>query len=612
MIAAIAIGGTIIAGFVAMLIPPKYTARAQLIVLPNQSVLTAGGVAAASGVDEAAIDTHITMLTERNHLRRVLASLTANASLGVDRRQIQSRSPATWSTTEYYLGAGVISELKHRLTVLWTWVSTLKSEPDPAEEIDQFERSIRVNQERRSHIITVRFTSKSPEKASASANRIVQLYVEHQNAENSAAPGAELERLVANIKKAKQEAAITENLIQNRLANIGGDEAARRQSDVPLDQLQRRAAVNAQKLIALLRRQTEVRNQHERTGANLRILSIASPPSNPSSKSPILFILPAMVLLLGGASLLAIILEGFDRSFRSERDVSSRLDVPCIGLIPKLTRFRLAKPHEYLLNRPFSPYAEAIRSIIASLRLTIPDRAPKVVLLSSSVPGEGKTTLAISLAVYAAHLQRRVLLIDLNFRRPAILRELQQAPHSDLVDLAFEDLAYDDVVRHDAKLGIDYLTVSSSPVDPMSLFANGDLPRILRRLGEQYDLIVMDGQSALCAAESPLLASLADRILFLVKWGSTRDDVAENALNELRNFGDPSENIADRIATIITQVNLKRHARYRFGDAAELFVRNRRLFHPVSSARVQDFVRRPEVEDSEDNVANLTVPARST
>src|SRR6185437_6990861 len=128
-------------------------------------------------------------------------------------------------------------------------------------------------------------------------------------------------------------------------------------------------------------------------------------------------------------------------------------------------------------------------------------------------------------------------------------------------------------------LGIDLLPLRSPPDDPLTPFANGQLPRLIRSLREQYDLVVIDGPPLLAVTEAQLLTAMVDRILFAVRWGKTRQDVALNALNLLRDprlLGDKL--VSEMIAAVVTQVDLRRHARYRFGDAGESLMRFKQYY----------------------------------
>ena len=95
---------------------------------------------------------------------------------------------------------------------------------------------------------------------------------------------------------------------------------------------------------------------------------------------------------------------------------------------------------------------------------------------------------------------------------------------------------------------------------------------LIRQLRERYDCVIIDGPSVLGAVEGRLLPSIADRLLLVVKWGSTRREVVQNALGLLRNSGGLNEDRSDLAMAIVTQVDLKRHARYRYGDVGEFLV----------------------------------------
>jgi Mrp family chromosome partitioning ATPase len=201
-----------------------------------------------------------------------------------------------------------------------------------------------------------------------------------------------------------------------------------------------------------------------------------------------------------------------------------------------------------------------------------------MVLICSSVPREGKTTLAASFAVYTALLGRRVVLVDLDFRRPAIMSEIGGKADTGVLDLLDLDSLSPLTIQSVPGLGLDWLPVRRLPDDPLAPFATGQLQCLLQRLRKSYDCIVIDSPPLLAVSEGRLLASLVDKVLFVVKWASTRRDVAQNALELLRNARPLCENGQDVVWTVLTQIDLKKHARYRYGDAGETFVRYPQYF----------------------------------
>jgi succinoglycan biosynthesis transport protein ExoP len=707
LILAMAALGATLASIGGLLIPPKYTAKAQIEVESPLPLFVAGQVAAPQA-DESTIQTGEAGLSSSDHLRRVLDSLLQDPDFTATADNMHARSRPG------------VDDLWRRLSALLSPSVPGPAEPTIAGEatlsLHDLERHLTVQQERGSRVISVRFTAASPEAAALVANRTAELYVKGREEEKRARAehgltlvGEQISNLKDELQRAdealgkyrtahglsgterietvdQQLADVNRQLdaaesdLAGRLARLahvrelrrraGGTEALvealgtptlielRRQelallqseaqlavttgeghpkmqelrgqleeirakiarevggaadnlesqvqilgaqmrplreriaavqaagADVHLRELEREAADRRQVYLGLLQRQTELRGQQGGLAPEVRVLSLAAPPDQPSSPSPILFVFPALIAFAIAGGMLAVAMDRLDQGLRSERDVSDALGLPCIGIVPQLGRMGRTRPHRRLFTEPFAAYTEAIRSLVAALQLADRRSAPKAILIGSSVPREGKTTLAVSVAVYAALLGRRVLLIDLDFRNPAVLRELGGEARGGVLDLLLEDRLSEDVVQRVPGLQLDYLPACRRPVDPLPLFADERMPRLLRQLRESYDCVVIDSPPLLSVTEARLLAAMVDKVVFVVKWGSTRRDDAQNALNLLRNSGLPGNDRVALAGVVVTQADPKKHARYRYyGDIGDSVV-------PHHTARVGTVVRR--------------------
>jgi Mrp family chromosome partitioning ATPase len=440
--------------------------------------------------------------------------------------------------------------------------------------VDELERHLGVTQVGRSRVIAVRYTSTDPDTAKTIANRIAGLYVEDQREQLRASTRSELAQLERRLGELKIAVAQSGAAVQNFMQQRG--DAAKQASDAreagqTLQELEREAVAKGQLYHTLLRRQQQIRDQQETASPDAYVMSLAATPDRPSSPNPFLFIFPSLIVFLIGGSLLAVILEKLDRGLRSEREVSEALGIPCIGLVPLVANIgTMQRPHQHLLANPSAAYAEAFRSITATMQLASRTHPTKVILITSSLPAEGKTTLAVSLSASIALLQQRVLLIDLGLKHPSVQRELNGETEHGIIGVLLKNLVPAQVIQRVPELGLDYLPASRCFFDPLILFAGDGMRRLLHELRGSYDCIIIDGSPVLGSTETRLIAAMADEILFVVKWGSTRRDIAKNALKLLRTIG-PATPQLQSVSAVVAQVDLEEHARYGYGDAGEYF-----------------------------------------
>ena len=368
----------------------------------------------------------------------------------------------------------------------------------------------------------------------------------------------EIDRGFNNLANNEQAAIAQVRSIRARL-----DTLQRSSSDNSVRRLDRQASLDHQLYLTLLQRQEELQQQREGLSPNVEILSLATPPDRPSSPIPLLFMPPALISFTILGCLIAVFRDRLDETFRTENEVSASLGLPCIGMIPQVRPAGRLRLHEYLLAKPFTPYAEAIRSVVVSV-LTPNHYTPKTILVTSSLPGEGKTTLAVSFAVYAAQLGRRVLLIDLDLRNPSIPRELANRVVGVLPDPSQDEGIAATSIQHLRGLRLDYLPVRRSPSTDPVLFVNAHIRELLDSLQGRYDCVVIDSAPLLSITETRLLASMVDKIVFAVKWGSTRRDVAQSAIGLLRNRELLNHDLAKVTSVVVTQVDPKKHMSYRY------------------------------------------------
>jgi polysaccharide biosynthesis transport protein len=571
LVAAIAMAGPIIAAIVGLTISPRYIATAQIMVerpLGNERPVRPGEM------DET-IDTHLTLLKSRDHLQRVIDSLmkdfeappatspAAQPEIDAGASSSGSDKPASLSNT----APSIVDVVKQRFSI---WVAALWSASGGAvPNIDEFERNTKVLQERRSRIISVGYISTSPEKAAAFVNRLVQLYVDNLSEQRQASADAELARLRDRIVEAKSEMDSTglavQRAMQERLSGEQDSSVPGNEADRQLQILQREASASAQLYGSLLRRQKEMRVQQEADSVGLSVNSLASVPDRPSSHNPILFIVPAFFIFAICGGWIAVVLDKLDRGLRSEKATAEALGIPCIGFVPHIPLKSALQSYQQFRKEPFSEYSEALRSAVATLQLVDPGSLCKVILVTSSVSGEGKTSLALGLAGYVAGFGRRVLLIDLDLRSRSKPPEMSAGLETEVIDPSLQNRALTEVLRRLPEGGPHCLSIAHHHLDPLAPFANDRIPRLVQKQRQQYDCVIIDGPPVLAAAEARLLCPTVDRVLYAVKWGETKQEVVQNALGLLRDSGSLDKQRKDFTVAILTQVKQKDHIRCWYG-----------------------------------------------
>jgi capsular exopolysaccharide synthesis family protein len=276
----------------------------------------------------------------------------------------------------------------------------------------------------------------------------------------------------------------------------------------------------------------------------------------------VLILLSALTSFIIGI-LLALICQNLDVAIRSMDQVRSLLKVHPLGMVPALGGIRRPgnKPESEVLDRPLSAYAEAIRSIHTNLMLSDVDTRPRVVLVTSALPGEGKSTMAMSLAQMVARYGQRVIVIDGDLRRPAVHRLAGVSQRPGLVEWLLNRNALEEVIYSTGPGGIDVIPAGDQPQLPPNLLSSDRFRQLLRGLMERYDMVILDSAPVLAVSDTRILSTLAEKTLFVVRWASTSHKVAASALRQLYEANAQVAGVA------LMAVDVKAHAKDGFTDS---------------------------------------------
>ena len=391
---------------------------------------------------------------------------------------------------------------------------------------------------------------------------------------------AEVEKVLHGLRNELEVAQTRQRTLARDLEKLEEESAQISTAQGRLRVLEREAAANRALFDTFLTRWKETGQQDGIQRADARIISHADVPRRPASPKKRLII----VIALAGSAVLAVALvllvEHLDRGFRSSEQIERWTGAGTLGMVPLLTRLRLkaSPPHVYVLRKPTSSYAESLRTLHTGLLLSNVEAPPAVVMFTSALPGEGKTTTSISMARLLASGGRKVLLIDADLRRSQVARALGLSNRRGLVDLlAARHLAQEpqttqevvetqepleNAIQQDGHSDLHVLTSgSTTPPSPPDLLGSDHMEALIAALRRIYDLIVIDTSPVLMVSDARVLARLADKTVFLIRWAHTRRETATQALRQLRESG------ADLAGTVLSMVDIRKNARYHYGDS---------------------------------------------
>ena len=176
-----------------------------------------------------------------------------------------------------------------------------------------------------------------------------------------------------------------------------------------------------------------------------------------------------------------------------------------------------------ILNNPKSLYAEAIRTIKTNIKYSSADRNKKVILITSSEAGEGKSTISANLALSLSQDNKKVILIDGDLRKPSVHRQFRISAKEGLSEVLIGEKELEKTkVKIDDNL--DIIPSGHIPPNPAELLASDKMEEILNTLREEYDYIIIDTNPLGIVADSQILSSKVDGVVLVAKYGSSKKE----------------------------------------------------------------------------------------
>lgn len=352
----------------------------------------------------------------------------------------------------------------------------------------------------------------------------------------------------------------------------GSNEAA-----VRLRTLEREALASRALFETFLTRFKQTSEQEGLAQADARQISSASVPVSASFPNSRLLMLLSVVAGLGLGVVLAFVAEQLDNGFRSADQIESLLGLPTIGHIPALKSLGVKDmtPDAYVSSKPTSSYAEALRMVRTSLLLSSVDQPPRVLVVTSALPGEGKTTTILSLARLAAMSGEKVIVVDADLRRPRVHSALNLENTAGVTELLCGLQSFEQVLRQSkqGETSFDVITAGKATPHATELMRSQQMKQLLRKLSASYSLVLVDSPPVLPVADAKVLSTIVDAVLYVVRWQDTPRETAAYAIKQLREVN------ANLAGAVLNAVDIRRQSEYGYGDGGYYYGRYRKYYN---------------------------------
>ncbi|WP_051587257.1 GumC family protein [Novosphingobium resinovorum] len=294
--------------------------------------------------------------------------------------------------------------------------------------------------------------------------------------------------------------------------------------------LKREADTNRALYETLLSRYNQISAMAGASNNNLTIVDRAEVPRIPASPKLAVNLVVSFILGLMFAAAAVFMREIFDDAIRTPDDVERKLNMRLLGLIPKV---KDGEDIDEAITDHRSGASEAYRSLVTNLRYSTATGVPQILCVTSSREGEGKSTTARTIARDIAGIGKRVLLVDMDLRRPTLHRKLEMTGASGLTDLLTGNKSFDDVLLRSEIDNLDFITGLPTPPDPALILSGEGVPAFLTQARERYDVVIIDSPPLLGLSDAVILATHADGVLFVIDGSAFHRGAVKSALRRL-------------------------------------------------------------------------------
>jgi capsular exopolysaccharide synthesis family protein len=368
----------------------------------------------------------------------------------------------------------------------------------------------------------------------------------------------QIETVVAGLQREYEAARANEAAVERALAQSKADIQGLNRKEFQLGILERDVQQNRNLYEMFVNRLKETSATSDVQSTIARVVDPAVEPSAPFAPNRNRIVMVATVITLILACMLVLLLDRLSNTINSTGDVETRLGVPVLGVLQKIGGF-LKKGFVSELaffNDTQSTFSEAVRTVRTGVLMSSLDSPRKIVVITSSVPEEGKTTLSFNLACALGQV-KKVLLIDGDLRRPKIAQLVgRDRSNPGLADLVAGQAQVSQCVFFHERAGIHILPAGTVPPNPLELLSSRRFADVLGKLKEAFDIVIIDSAPLQLVSDAQILSQFASAVIYVVKADATPYQVAQNGLKKLRRVNAPL------LGVVLNQLDLEKAEKY--------------------------------------------------
>lgn len=374
--------------------------------------------------------------------------------------------------------------------------------------------------------------------------------------------GQEVERVINSLRSEYRVALARENSLKGSLEKQKKESLDLNQKAIEYGVLQRETESAKQMYDLLIKRFKETSLTEEMKTGNIRVIDRAEVPKTPVRPRKMLNILLAVIVGLVTGTGLAFFFEYLDNTIKLPDDIKRHLQVPYLGPVPAMamdgdgSEARGAGQELITVSAPKSTASEAYRGIRTSILFSSAESEPKVILVTSAGPQEGKTITSSNLAVTMAQSGGRVILIDCDMRRPSVHKVFGISRDKGLSNILVGGCELKDAIVQTRIPNLDAMACGPIPPNPSELLGSARMTKLLDLLRKTYSRIIIDSPPITAVTDAVVLAKLADGISLVVRAGDTPREIIKNGLSQLKAIN------ANVLGVVLNGVDMGREGYY--------------------------------------------------